>query len=320
MRNPDNSHFSEGAFDHRLPLEDEKPVMKRAFGKVGIYGVGLIGGSLGLALRARQLARSVHGIGRNPTRLEKAVELGAIDAYNVGPEGFPQDLEILVLGTPLSVYAQVLTGIRDRLGSETIVTDVGSAQAAAAEDVDRNLPPGVAFVGAHPIAGGERSGCEAAQSDLFEGAVCALCPSRRTTPESLERIRHLWESVGSRTVILDAVDHDRMVGWTSHLPHIVACALAKTVGEFAVSHSQAADFVGAGFRDTTRIASGDATMWRDVCRHNRENLLASLRRFRDRIDAYAEGLKSSDPETLFRMLSEAKQCRDALIGNDSKED
>lgn len=291
--------------------------MGAVFGKVGIYGVGLIGGSLGLALRSRKLARCVHGIGRNQDRLRKAMESGAIDSFNVGSQDFPEDLEILVLGTPLSIYAPALAGIRGHLTPPTILTDVGSAQVAAGSDIEANLPPEIAFVGGHPIAGGERSGFEAARADLFTGAVCALCPTQRSTPQAIDRVRQMWESVGSQTVILDAQDHDRLLGWTSHLPHVVASALAGTVGDFIAANRRAELFLGAGFADTTRIASGDPAMWRDICERNRENLIAGLRRFRQQIDTCLESLESSDAERLFQMLSEAKQCRDTLIANDS---
>jgi prephenate dehydrogenase len=292
--------------------------MTTPFGKVGIYGVGLIGGSLGLALRSRKLAESVHGIGRNPERLQKALELGAIDSFSVASENFPSDLEILVLGTPLSIYASVLSKIREHLSSRTVVTDVGSAQLVAAREMEAGLPPGIAYVGAHPMAGGERTGFEAAQEDLFEGAVCALCPTARTTPASLERIHQLWRSVGCHAIVLDAEKHDYFVGWTSHLPHIVAAALAKAVAEFVTSHPQARDFLGPGFGDTTRIASGDPTMWHDICRRNEKNLTAGLRRFRDEIDAYLQSLESAETDKLFHMFSEAKRGRDGLVGNDSK--
>lgn len=293
--------------------------MRTAFGKVGIYGVGLIGGSLGLALKARRLARCVHGIGRNAERLEKAAAAGVIDSYSVGPEGFPRDLEILVLGTPLSVYARALDEIGRFLAPSIMVTDVGSAQAAAAGEVDAHLPAGVPFVGSHPMAGAERTGFEAAEADLFQGAVCALCPSGRTSPASLRRVRELWESVGCRTVVLGAEEHDRIVGWTSHLPHVVASALTAAVADFAASQPDARHFLSSGFGDTTRIASGDPVMWRDICERNRGNLVAGLRRFQERIEAYIGGLEAGDAEGIFRLLTEGKERREDLIGNDNQE-
>jgi len=290
--------------------------MEPVFGRVGIYGVGLIGGSLGLALRKRKLARGVHGMGRNPERLRSARERGVIDSFSVGADSHPDDLDILVLGTPLSVYGRVLGELRERLAPGTIVTDVGSAQAAMAGEVDRALPPGVPFVGAHPMAGGERSGFEAAEPDLFEGATCALCPTPRTTPECLDRIRAMWEHVGCRTVVLDAKEHDRLVGWASHLPHVTAAALVRTVAAFAEPHPRVRDLVGAGFADTTRIASGDPIMWRDICGANKANLIVSLRCLREQIDAWLKGLETDEGPEILRMLAEAKEFRDALLGND----
>jgi prephenate dehydrogenase len=287
--------------------------METSFGKIGIYGVGLIGGSLGLSLRRKRLARSVHGIGRNPDRLQRAVDLGAIDTFSLGAEDFPKDLEILVLGTHLSVYRKILPPLHPYLRGKTIVTDVGSTQSATAREIEEYLPDGVPFVGAHPMAGGERGGVEEALEDLFRGAVCALCPTSRTTPEALERVQAMWAAVGARTVTMDTVTHDLFVAWTSHLPHIVSSALARCVGDFAKTDPGALDFLGTGFRDATRIAAGDPDMWRDICLTNRENLTECLARIRDEIEIYLDALGSKDTESLYRLLTDARDSRNALI-------
>jgi prephenate dehydrogenase len=283
--------------------------MKTPFGKIGIYGVGLIGGSLGLALRKRGLARSVHGIGRNPGRLEQAANLGAIDSFSIGAEDFPRDIEILVLSTHLSVYGEILTALRPQLDGNIIISDVGSTQSKTAREIRQYLPGGVPFVGAHPMAGGERGGVAEARENLFEGAVCALCPAAGAPGGAVERIRRMWDAVGARTVTLDPDTHDRFVAWTSHLPHIASAALARCVAGFTETEPGAADFLGPGFRDTTRIAAGDPDMWRDICLTNRENLTECLQRIRDEMDAYLEALRSEDPEALFRLLSAAQESR-----------
>jgi prephenate dehydrogenase len=290
--------------------------METPFGKIGIYGVGLIGGSLGLSLRKKGLARSVHGIGRNPERLQEAVDLGAVDTFSVGADDFPPDLEILVLGTHLSVYGEILSSLRPHLTESLIVSDVGSAQSATAREIERNLPRGIPFVGAHPMAGGERGGVAEAREDLFEGAVCALCPLTSTPERAVERIREMWDAVGARTVFLDPATHDRFVAWTSHLPHIAAAALARCVAESIEAEPGAADFLGPGFRDTTRIAAGDPGMWRDICLTNRENLSACLERIRDEIEAYLEAMRSEDSEILFQLLSAARDSRNEISGDE----
>lgn len=282
--------------------------MEPAFQRVAIVGVGLIGGSLGMALRKRGLARTVIGVGRDAARLEIARERGAIDT---GAADFAEGVEgadLIVLATPISRILADLARLGPLLAPGALVTDVGSTKARIARAGDAGLPPG-AFVAGHPMAGSERSGVEAADPYLFEGAVWALTPTDRTDTAALGRVRALAEAVGARVLTLDPELHDRAVAITSHLPHVLAYALAAQAEEAAGENAHLYELTAGSFASATRVAHSPPEMWRDIAVTNREALAGAIRDFRARLDAALAALDAEDADALLAQFEHGHAAR-----------
>lgn len=253
-----------------------------------IVGVGLIGGSIGLALRARGLADRVVGLGRDAKRLNEARDLGAIDVGETCPETAFQGAEIAVICTPVSRVAHdARTAMMSGPGS-ILITDAGSTKRAIVEELERDERTRSAFVGAHPIAGAERSGARYARADLFQGRTCVLTPTARTAPDRLERARSFWASIGSRIVELSPTAHDDALAYTSHLPHAVAAALAAAVP------TEYLDFAAGAYRDCTRVAAASPELWSAIFMANRGPLLDALAAYRDQIAQLTDSLLHRD--------------------------
>lgn len=267
------------------------------FEKVAIVGVGLIGGSLGMALRNRRLAARVVGVGRDAARLEKARALGAIDdAATDWAEGIA-GADLVVLATPIQQILSDLERLRSHLGPGALVTDVGSTKAEIVRAGDAASGPG-GFVGGHPMAGSERSGVEAATAELFIEAVWALTPSAQTEPAALARIRTMAQAVGARVITLDPEAHDQAVAVTSHLPHVLAYALAGLASETARRSPHLYDLAAGSFAGATRVAGSHPDLWRDIAVTNRDALGAALRAFRGELDAVLDALEAGDGDAL----------------------
>lgn len=276
------------------------------FERAAVVGVGLIGGSLGLALKQRRLAGRVVGVGRRPSSLRRAREVGAVDTTTVRLDGGTADAELVVICTPVSQIARHARQIAATCRRDCVVTDVGSTKrliVEALEDLDRD---GAAFVGSHPLAGSEQQGVAEARADLFEGRVSVITPTRHTPRRAQDRVRALWESVGSEVVVMSPEAHDRALAYTSHLPHLVAAALAATLPE------RYEKLAASGMRDTTRIAAGDPALWADIFEQNREPLLEGLGRFEAELKTFRQELESNRRDGLRRLLSKAKRKRDRL--------
>lgn len=220
------------------------------FRHVSIIGIGLLGGSLGLALKEQALAKTVVGIGRRQENLELAVRMGAIDQFALEPHRAVSQSDLIVLATPVDTYLSQIDLWGKDLVPSAIVSDVGSVKGQLVSKIEARLPPSTFFVGAHPIAGKEKSGVAYADSHLFQGARCILTPTPHTNAQALERVRHLWETVGSVVSSMDPRDHDWVFGAVSHLPHIAAFSLMHTLEALQERTSQPADllsFSGEGY-------------------------------------------------------------------------
>jgi prephenate dehydrogenase len=271
-----------------------------------IVGVGLIGGSIGLAARTRGLARRIRGVGRQQPGLDRARSIRAIDEAFLDLGQAARDSDLIVFCTPVDrIAAQILDGA-PHYTPQTLLTDAGSTKETIVRAIDGNLPPGVAFVGSHPLAGSEKRGPEHADANLFEGRLTVLTPTPTTDPAALQRVATFWQALGSRTCVMSPADHDRALAVTSHLPHLLAAALAGTLP----AEWQA--LTATGFRDTTRIAAGDATLWSAIFANNRPALLLALARFEERLGEFKQALKASDSAVLHGLLAQAKEVRDAL--------
>ncbi|MCA9421913.1 MAG: prephenate dehydrogenase/arogenate dehydrogenase family protein [Nitrospira sp.] len=286
------------------------------FRHVTIIGIGLLGGSLGLALKKQGLAETVVGIGRRQENLELAIQMGAIDQFFLEPHDAVSQSDLIVLATPVETYLPQIHLWGKDLTPAAIVSDVGSVKGQLVSKIEAMLPPSTFFVGAHPIAGKEKSGVAHADSRLFQGARCIVTPTPNTDAQALGRVRHLWETVGSVVASMDPMDHDWVFGAVSHLPHIAAFSLMHTLEALQGRTSQAADllnFSGGGLRDTTRIAASSPEMWRDICVANHENLVEMVDRYIQQLQNFRELLSKEDAPGLHEAISRAKASRERLI-------
>jgi len=286
-----------------------------SFGRVVIVGPGLIGGSLGMALRLRRCARRVVGVGRSRASLDRAIEVGALDEATLDLLSAVEDADIVVLCTGVGRILEHLSTLAPRMRPGSILTDVGSVKGVICHAARSALArgSGAAFVGAHPLAGSEQRGVAAARADLFEGSTCVLTPLPETDPDgaALGTVRALWQSVGCCTREMSPEEHDRLLAEASHLPHLVAAALVNAVSDDALA------LAARGFLDTTRIASGDAGLWVEICLANRGPIRAALDRMGMNLGEIAVAIESGDAERLYRYLGRAKERRDRRLEQES---
>lgn len=276
------------------------------FDQITIVGVGLIGGSVGLAAKRRKVAGRVVGTGRDSAALAKAAALGAVDAYTTDLADAVRHAGLVVVCTPVDTIADVILRAAPHCRPSTLFTDGGSTKANIVAALEGRLPAGVAFVGAHPLAGSEKTGAAHARSDLFDNRVTVLTPTALTAEDAFERVAQFWAALGSRLVRMAPDHHDRVLAATSHLPHAVAAAVAGGIPPDWL------DCTAGGFRDVTRIAAGDPELWAAIFHANRDAVLAALDTFADRLDTFRRAVAAGDRAAVARWLSEAKQVRDAL--------
>jgi len=286
--------------------------------KAAIIGVGLLGGSLGMALRRRGLADEVFGYVRREATIAEALEAGAVDRAGTSLMEAVRDADLVVLCTPVARMRELALELSPGLKRGVHVTDVGSVKAAVVEAVAPMVEKaGGHFVGSHPMAGSERTGVRAARDDLFAGAVTVVTSAEGVDTEAQGRIRALWESVGSKVLTMTPAEHDALVSRSSHLPHFVAAALARYV--LSPEHPAVqACLCATGFRDTTRVASGSPEMWRDIGLGNREAILAALEGMEGALAEFRRLLEAGDGPGLQDFLSVAKARRDAWCGGGAK--
>ncbi|GKS56795.1 prephenate dehydrogenase [Nitrospira sp.] len=296
--------------------------MSPPFHHVAIIGVGLIGGSLGMILRKEGWAKSVIGVGRRIENLKTAVALGAIDRYVADPDEGVSDADLVVLATPVDTYQQHLQHWGGRLRPGTIVTDVGSVKGRLVAQAESLLPHHVRFVGAHPIAGKEKTGVAAGSVSLFRGARCILTPTERTDADALEAVHRMWELTGCTVLTMDPMLHDKILGAVSHLPHVAAFALMNAlsdVRDHQVPELDLQTHSGGGLRDTTRIAASSPEMWRDICVWNRDNLVQLIEVYERHLAHFKSLIRSGDGPGLEKEMEQAKLERERLTPSATRE-
>lgn len=278
--------------------------------KVALIGVGLLGGSLGLALKQRGLAKRVHGYVRRSSSVQECQDLGVVDEATQNLSSAVEGADLVILCTPLSQMRELAVGMVPALRHGAFVTDVGSVKASVVRQVEPLITgAGAHFVGSHPMAGSEKMGVGAAQPSLFAQAVCVITPTPRSSPEAVHAVKTLWQSVGAQVLTLSPEVHDEFVSRSSHLPHVVAAELANYVLSPAYPREQAL-LCANGFRDTTRIASGSPEMWRDIAVANRKNLARVLGVFIEDLQELQLALERADTKTITEFFETAKHRRD----------
>lgn len=291
--------------------------MQYLFNKVGIIGVGLLGGSLGLALKKQRIARSVVGLGRNESRLIRAKKKKAIDSFYL-PEDWKsglQDVEIVVICTPVRDIVPFIKKIVPWLPKGSIITDVGSTKESIVNQIDIFLKKQnntISFVGSHPMAGSEQTGIEFAKSDLFKQAVCLITPSKYTEKAAIHKISRIWKMVGGNIIYLSPSDHDRYVAAISHLPHIIAASLVDTVATLNKKDNLLLHLAAGGFKDITRIASSSPELWRDICLENKKSILDVLQLFEKELKVIKQAISASQAKLIYQTFYTAKQFRDKV--------
>lgn len=286
--------------------------MTRIADRLLIAGVGLIGASLGLALRERGLVGEVVGLGRSAENLRVARRRGAIDRAERDPARATRDVDLVVVATPVGTIAPLVATLARTLPPDAVVTDAGSVKSSVVTDVERALGATARrFCGSHPIAGLDRTGAEAAARDLFEGRRCILTPTTRTAPVARRRVQALWRAVGMRVEALPARRHDRLYAQVSHLPQSVATALVNAANE-SEAGGRALAYAGTGFRDATRIAKGSPVVWRDILLANRSAMLAAFDRFSTALERLRAAVEAGDADAIEAELRRASTARRKL--------
>jgi cyclohexadieny/prephenate dehydrogenase len=271
-----------------------------------IVGVGLIGGSIGLAAKKRGIAHHIRGVGRDPCKLRHAQQLGAIDSFTLDLAEAIRDANLIVFCTPVNRIAQQVLSVRDDYAPGAVITDAGSTKANIVEEITNSLNNHAGFVGSHPLAGSEKQGAEHGSADLFVNRWTVLTPVEKTAPDALRRVVAFWQSLGSKTRTMSPEEHDRALAMTSHLPHLVAAALAGILPDGW------RELTATGFRDTTRIAGGDPGVWTPIFQHNHAAILTALAQLEERLTAFRSALTDHDDSRLDQLLAQGKKVRDAL--------
>jgi prephenate dehydrogenase len=285
-----------------------------------IIGVGLIGGSLARALRERDMVGEVVGVNRTRRSLETAQELGVIDRGTTSVVDGVRGATLVLVATPVRSIPRVIEDALPGLAPGTVVTDAGSVKGNVVRACEALLSPhGVHFVGSHPVAGTENSGVASSFAALFEQSRTVLTPTENTPQDALELVRLVWEAAGSKVELMDADHHDRVLAATSHLPHLMAYNIVNTLSDLEDDiRAEVFRYASGGFRDFTRIASSDPTMWRDICLENREAILDMLTRFRQDLDKLSRQIESGNEDALYGIFARSKHTRERVLAERKK--
>lgn len=285
-----------------------------SFEKVALIGLGLIGSSLSHVMRREKLARTISGHARSAETRERAVELGLTDTMHELAADAVRDADLVVLGVPVGVCGSVAGAISASLKPGAIVTDVGSVKSAVIRDVSPHIPANVHFVPGHPIAGTEYSGPDAGFASLFENRWCILTPLAGTDDQAIARLTAFWQACGSHVDNMEPDHHDRVLSVTSHLPQLIAFNIVTTAADLEeVTQQEVIKYSAGGFRDFTRLAASDPTMWRDVYLNNKQAVLELLGRFSEDMSALQRAIRWGDGDMLFDTFTRARGIRQRII-------
>jgi cyclohexadieny/prephenate dehydrogenase len=280
---------------------------------LAIIGLGLLGGSIGLAVKARGLAVATTGWDRDPAVRTRAAERGLVETVHDTAEAAVAGADLVILCVPVGAMGDAARAIAPGLKPQAIVSDVGSSKAAVAAALAEALP-GATIIPAHPVAGTEQSGPDAGFATLFEGRWCIITPPEACDPAALEALSAFWSQLGSKVELMDAAHHDLVLAVTSHIPHLIAYTIVGTASDLEdVTQSEVIKYSAGGFRDFTRIAASDPVMWRDVFLTNRGAVLEMLGRFTEDLTALQRAIRSGDGDTLFDLFTRTRAIRRQVI-------
>ncbi|HYE31046.1 MAG TPA: prephenate dehydrogenase/arogenate dehydrogenase family protein [Methylomirabilota bacterium] len=278
--------------------------------KTTLLGVGLLGGSLGLAMKRARLSEQICGFVRRPESIDECLQLGVVDQCGCDLHTAVENADLLILCTPIGKMRDLLLAAIPSIKPGALITDVGSVKASVARELEPlAVQAGATFIGSHPMAGSERMGVNASKIDLFSKAISVVTPTVSSPKSKVQALVELWEGVGARPLVMSPEQHDELVSRSSHLPHVVAAELANYVLSPAHPKEQAM-LCATGFRDTTRVASGSPEMWRDIALANSKNLARVLRAFIEHLEEFKAALEDQDDKKITEFFETAKQRRD----------
>ncbi len=279
----------------------------RTFRRITIVGVGMIGGSLGMAIKKNKLAREVVGLSYQQASLDAAIKNKAIDVGFTDVQKAIRNSDLVILATPVDSIIKLLSAINPYLKRGCVVTDVGSAKVEIMEAVEKKLKASNFFVGSHPLAGSEKIGSDNAREDLFENTLCVMTPKKETHRTARERVKYFWTKLGANVKCLKPEEHDEILSYISHLPHLMAYGLMETIPKNFI------EYAAQGLKDTTRIAGSSPQMWNDICMSNSKYVLKSLDEMVKNLSHLRKAIVRHDQKTLMDHFTKAKEKRDIII-------
>jgi len=279
--------------------------------KVCIIGIGLIGGSLAKAIHKTHQSEIVCGFGRDKSRLEKAKKNNVIDQYSTDIGKALDGANMVIIATPVGSYESILKEMKPHIVKDMIISDVGSTKVSVIEAVKAVFGNTLDnFIPAHPISGKEKVGFEVSDADLFVDKKVIITPHESNSPDSIKILVNMWKEVGAEVDFMTPESHDDLLGMTSHLPHMLAFSL---VNYLISKHSEASVYAAGGFKDFSRIASGDAIMWRDICLHNRDSIVEHIKGYQESLNTLVDAIDNQNQEQLESLFREAKNTRDSWV-------
>lgn len=276
------------------------------FKRITIVGVGLMGGSLGMAIKKHKLAREVIGLSHRQAALDQAVKIKAIDTPCLDVKKATANADLIILATPVDSIIKLFTTINPYLKRGCIITDVGSAKAKITEHAEKILSAPAFFVGSHPLAGSEKKGVANATADLFEGSRCIMTPTDKTNQVAKQKVKLFWTKLGVDVKVLSPEVHDEILAYVSHLPHLVAYGLMDAVP------SKYLDYASQGLKDTCRVAASSPQMWSDICFANSKNILNALDQCVENLAHFRKAIISNDQKTLINHFTKSQEKRNKL--------
>lgn len=271
----------------------------KLFNKIAIVGVGLIGGSIGLAIKKKKIANKVIGIGHHKKSIKLALKIKAIDEGSLDINKV-KGADLIILATPPQAIIDIFPKLSKLIGEKPIVIDVGSIKEKIIEAASKT---GINFIGCHPLAGLEKKGPENANTDMFSGSICLLTPPKKTSAEAMKKIRALWKTLGSKTIVISAREHDNILSFVSHLPHAVIFSLMDCIDKDSLK------FASTGLKDSTRIASSDPIIWRDIFLTNKKELLLAINKFKKSISRIEFLIKNGRSKDLALFIEKSRNKR-----------